>query len=303
MSAITLWTWRAVLAGFLFIGLDAFYLALRLPDWNSYADGPVKKSRFIERYEAERTDNKDWPALSWKPVPLSNMPKHLIRAVVIAEDSRFFSHNGFDTEALQDAIQHDIAKRRLVYGGSTLSQQTVKNLFFSGSRNPLRKLHEIVFTYSMEQHLKKRRIIETYLNIAEFGRGIYGVEAAAQRYFHKSVGAINENEAIELAATLPGPVQHNPASRTRFFLRHKRTVERHYALVSKPSERGGRGDQRTMPPDGMHLPPGGSDPTDIGPTEPVDQDIQLEAPLDEIPPPSDEPAPTESAPAEPAPQQ
>ena len=248
-SGITLWLWRLVLFGFLLVALDAFYLAIRLPNWDNYADGPIKKSRFIERYEAERADNKDWPPLSWKPVPLASMPRHLIRAVVVAEDSRFFTHNGFDTEAIQDAIEYDFAKRRFAYGGSTLSQQTVKNLFFSGSRNPLRKLHEIVFTYSMEQHLKKRRIIEIYLNIAEFGRGIYGVEAAAQRYFHKPVSAVNESEAIELAATLPGPALHNPASRTRFFLHHKRTVERHLAPISNaPTETGGRNTQRVPPP-------------------------------------------------------
>ncbi len=292
-SRTTLWLWRLVLLGFLLLALDAFYLAIRLPNWDSYADGPIKKSRFIERYEAARADNKDWPALFWKPVPLSNMPRHLIRAVVVAEDSRFFSHHGFDTEAIQDAIEHDIAKRRLIYGGSTLSQQTVKNLFFSGSRNPLRKLNEIVFTYSMEQHLKKRRIIETYLNIAEFGRGIYGVEAAAQRYFHKPVSAISENEAIELAATLPGPVQHNPASRTRFFLRHKRTVERHYAPVSaRPAEP----ERRATPPERMPPSPSSSDPIDIGPIAPFEPGAPVETPPDETSQPAEEAVPPEATP-------
>jgi len=275
-SRITLWLWRALLFGFLLIALDAFYLAIRLPNWDQYADGPIKKSRFIERYEIERAENKDWPALSWKPVPLANIPKHLIRAVVVAEDSRFYSHKGFDTEAIQDAIEYDLAKRRFAYGGSTLSQQTVKNLFFSGSRNPLRKLHEIVFTYSMEQHLQKRRIIEIYLNIAEFGRGIYGVEAAAQRYFHKPVSAVSENEAIELAATLPGPVNHNPAARTRFFLHHKRTVERHLASVA------------TTPPKPIHPPSQGMPPA-APPNE-------TPAPPDELQEPSDEAPPIEVAP-------
>ncbi len=270
-SRFTLWLWRLVLGGFLLLALDMFYLAIRLPTWNDYADGPIKKSRFIERYESARGEHKDWPALNWKPVPLSAMPKHLIRAVVIAEDSRFYSHNGFDTEALQDALEHDLAKRRFIYGGSTLSQQTVKNLFFSASRNPLRKLHELVFTYSMEQHLKKRRIIEIYLNVAEFGRGIYGVEAAAQRYFHKPVSAINENEAIELATTLPGPVTHNPATRTRYFLHHKRTIERHYGpLVStpvKPVEPHIREAQPELPVEVLPVPP---------------EDLQL--PSDDLPP-------------------
>jgi monofunctional biosynthetic peptidoglycan transglycosylase len=222
------WLRRAALVFGALIVLDALYLALRLPDWDEYATGPIPKSSFIAGYEDAREDQPEWPALRWKPVPLSAIPKHVIRAVVVAEDSRFFSHGGFDTEAWQDAMEHNLAKGRFVYGGSTISQQTVKNLFFTPSRNPLRKWHEFVYTWLMEKNLKKRRIIELYLNVAEFGRGVYGVEAAAQRYWGVSISDVGEDEAIELAATLPGPVNHNPASRTRFFLRHKRTVARHY---------------------------------------------------------------------------
>lgn len=222
--------WPLPLAVFLLmLSLDSFYLAVRLPNWNEYATGPIKKSRFIERYEEDRVDHPEWPSVAWKPVPLTQIPKHLIRAAIVAEDSRFFVHSGFDGEAWQDAMEHNLAKGRFIYGGSTISQQTVKNMFFSPSRNPLRKWHEVVFTYSMEGNLKKRRIIEMYLNVAEFGRGIYGVEAASRHYFNKSVSEITIDEALELAATLPGPVSHNPASRTRFFQRHKRTVARHYA--------------------------------------------------------------------------
>ncbi|MBI3774179.1 MAG: monofunctional biosynthetic peptidoglycan transglycosylase [Gammaproteobacteria bacterium] len=282
-SSITLWLWRAVLFGFLLVALDVFYLAIRLPAWNDYAEGPIKKSRFIERYETERAENKEWPALMWRPVPIAAMPRYLIRAVIIAEDSRFYSHNGFDTEAIQDALEHDLAKRRFIYGGSTLSQQTVKNMFFSASRNPLRKLHELVFTYSMEQHLKKRRIMEIYLNIAEFGRGIFGVEAAAQRYFHKPVNAISENEAIELAATLPGPVLHNPATRTRFFLRHKQTIERHYASVTPTPAKPAGPSQRNTPP---------ALPADV-PQIPQDE---VPTTPDDIQQPSDDPLPVEITP-------
>lgn len=297
-SRLTLWLWRVVLFGFLLIALDAFYLAVRLPDWEAYAQGPIKKSSFIERYEAERAGHKDWPALSWKPVPLSSVPKHLIRAVVVAEDSRFFSHSGIDTDAIQDALEYGFAKKRFVYGASTLSQQTVKNLFFSPSRNPLRKVHELVFTYSMEQYLKKRRILEIYLNIAEFGRGIYGVEAAARHYFRKPVSAVSEDQAIELAATLPGPVKHNPASRSRFFLRHKRTIARHYGPVApifvapaKPS------DQVEPPP----VTPPVEEPAPSGEPDPIPHlaPDSVPSPMqDTIPIPAPEPieAPSEISP-------
>lgn len=210
--------------------LDALYLWFKWPDWQHYAGGPIQKSGFIERYEKERENNKDWPALRWRPVALNAIPKHVIRAVIVAEDARFYQHDGFDVDAFQDAMEHNMAKQRMVYGGSTISQQTTKNMFLGPSRNPLRKWHEIVLTYGMEKYLQKRRIIEMYLNIAEFGRGVYGVEAAAQYYWGKPIGAVTEDEAVELATTLPAPVNHNPKTRTRFFLRHKRTIARHMAV-------------------------------------------------------------------------
>lgn len=222
------WMRRALYAILAIIVLDVLYIAIRLPDWSQIATGPLPKSAFIEDYEQAREDDPKLPPLRWKPVTLASIPRHVIRAVVVAEDSRFYMHSGFDTEAFSDAMELNMAKGRFIYGGSTISQQTAKNLLLSPSRNPLRKWHEVVFTYFMEKNLRKRRIIEIYLNVAEFGRGIYGVEAASQAYFRKPVSAVTENEAIELAATLPGPANHNPASRTRFFLRHKRTVARHY---------------------------------------------------------------------------
>jgi monofunctional biosynthetic peptidoglycan transglycosylase len=208
--------------------LDALYIAVRLPDWERVAVGPVPKSKFIQVYENSRADDASLPRLQWSPVPIANIPTHVIRAVVVAEDSRFYKHSGFDSEAFQDAMETNLTKGRFLYGGSTISQQTAKNLFFTPSRNPLRKWHELVFTYFMEKNLRKRRILEIYLNVAEFGRGIYGVEAAAQRYYNKSISEVTALEAIELAATLPAPVNHNPKSRTRFFIRHYRTVARHF---------------------------------------------------------------------------
>lgn len=208
--------------------IDVMYVVIRLPDWKHISGGGIPKSRFIASYEEQRADNPKLPPLRWKPVPIATIPTHVIRAVVVAEDSRFFMHSGFDTEAFQDAMETNLTKGRFAYGGSTISQQTAKNLFFTPSRNPLRKWHELIFTYFMEKNLRKRRIIEIYLNVAEFGRGVFGVEAAAQKYFNKSIAAVTHDEAIELASTLPAPANHNPQSRTRFFVRHKRTVARHF---------------------------------------------------------------------------
>lgn len=184
----------------------------------------------IQQYEYERTQHPDWPLLDWRPVQMEYIPDHLKRAVIVAEDARFYQHKGFDQEAIKQAIEYNIDKGRVVYGASTLSQQTIKNFALSHSRDPLRKLHEVILTYFMEQNVGKKRILEIYLNIVEFGRGIYGVEAAAQTYFNKSVNELTQYESVELAATLPAPIGNNPATRTDFFIRHRDKIRRHLGL-------------------------------------------------------------------------
>lgn len=213
--------------------LDIGYIWGITPDWRLYAQNPIQKTRFIESYEHKRMDNQAWPALQWQPVPLRSIPEHVVRAVIVAEDSRFFHHNGVDEQALRQALEYNLSKGQLVYGGSTISQQTVKNLFFTPSRNPLRKWHELMLTYIMEWHLSKRRILEIYLNVVEFGRGIYGVEAAARFYWGKPVRRLSSLEAAELAATLPAPVLHNPLTRTKYFIKHRNKIRRHLVLAGK----------------------------------------------------------------------
>ncbi len=215
------WTLRLLI---ILLVVDAFYLAVTWPDWNTLATGPVPKSRFIVEYEARQADDKNLPRLRWQPVSLSVMPKHLPRAVILAEDGRFYGHSGFDLQAFREAMDYNFEKGRLARGASTISQQTVKNLFLSGARNPLRKWHELVLTWGMEQRLKKQRILELYLNVAEFGRGIYGAQAAAQAYYGVGVENLTPRQAAELAASLPSPVKSNPATRTRFFEKHSTKI-------------------------------------------------------------------------------
>ena len=152
----------------------------------------------------------------------------MVRAVIVAEDSRFYEHDGIDLEALRQAMEYNLSQQRFAYGGSTISQQTVKNLFLTPSRNPLRKWHELILTFAMEYYLPKRRILEYYLNVAEFGRGIYGVEAASLYYWNVPVAYIGSAEAIELAATLPSPVNNNPRKRTRAFERRIKKIGRYF---------------------------------------------------------------------------
>lgn len=202
---------------------DLIYLATIWPDWKRLAVGSVPKSNFIAVYE-RRLGEKEWPRLRWSPVPLAQMPKHLQRAVLLAEDIRFYEHSGFDLIALKEALDYNLERRELAIGGSTISQQTAKNLFLSPARNPIRKWHEMILTVGLEQNLSKRRILEIYLNTAEFGRGIYGVEAAAWAYWGVSAYELSVAQSAELVAALPSPVKNNPASRTPSYERRVRKI-------------------------------------------------------------------------------
>ena len=219
------WTWRILL---LLVLIDAGYLIGIWPDWEQYRHGPVPESSFIRAYQAEQAQRNDWPRLRWSPVPLESIPKGMIRAVVVAEDSRFYEHEGVDLEALKQAMEFNLSEQRMAYGASTISQQTVKNLFLSQSRNPLRKWHELVITLGMERNLSKKRILELYLNLAEFGRGVYGVDAASRHYWGIPVYRLSDRQAIELAATLPSPVKNNPATQTHAFQRRVRKIRRYF---------------------------------------------------------------------------
>ena len=221
LGRILRWTARIVLV---FLIADLFYLSVTWPEWKRIATAPIPKSTFMLEYQEIRRENKAYPPLRWRPVPVSSIPAHVVRATILAEDSRFHEHSGFDLIAFKEAMNHNLEEGKFVLGASTISQQTVKNLFLSSARNPLRKWHELILTWGMEQNLSKKRILEIYLNIAEFGQGIYGVEAAAREYWHIPVSQLSLNQAAELAATLPSPIKHNPATRTKQFERRARKV-------------------------------------------------------------------------------
>lgn len=208
--------------------MDTGYLIGIWPNWDIYAEGPVQQSNFIRNYISQRYQHRDWPPLNWQPVSINKIPKHMVRALIVAEDARFYSHSGIDTNALKEVMEYNLSKSRFVFGGSTISQQTIKNIFLSPSRNPLRKWHEFILTIGMEQNLSKQRILELYLNIAEFGRGVYGVDAAAKYYWGISAEQLSVRQAIQLAATLPAPVNHNPNTSSKFFLKRVKKIGRYF---------------------------------------------------------------------------
>lgn len=149
-------------------------------------------------------------------VSYERISAHLKRAVVAAEDARFLDHEGFDWEAITKAMQKNEQRGKVVAGASTISQQLAKNLFLSGSRSWLRKAQEAAITWMMERTLSKRRILEIYLNVAEWGEGIFGAEAAARYHFGVPAAALTPEQATWLAAILPSPKRYERGRETPY---------------------------------------------------------------------------------------
>lgn len=225
---IIIWSIRIAV---LVVVLDVFYLTMIWPDWSDYESGAITSTAFIDTYKARQEKNKNLPPLKWQQVEWVDIPRHLKQALIVAEDGRFYEHQGFDVEAFKEAMTYNLEQMDFKYGASTISQQTVKNLFLSSSRNPLRKINELILTLAMEQELPKLRILEIYMNIAEFGKGVYGVAAAAQHYYNIDISQINAYQAAELAATLPSPRKHNPETRSKRFNRRAKKIYRYMSWV------------------------------------------------------------------------
>lgn len=142
---------------------------------------------------------------SWEWVPLSKISPYLPRAVIAAEDDLFYEHNGFNWEAIKKAAIYDWKKKKFARGASTITQQLARNLYLSKSKNPLRKLKEFLIALKLERELTKDRILELYLNVVEWGPGVYGAEAASQYYFKHSAAKLSAGESAFLASILPNP--------------------------------------------------------------------------------------------------
>jgi monofunctional biosynthetic peptidoglycan transglycosylase len=159
-------------------------------------------------------------------VPYAAISPSLKVAVLVAEDINFFAHRGFDTGEMRKALGQALEELELPRGASTITQQLAKNLWLSPSRDPLRKTREAILTWQLERTLGKRRILELYLNVAEFGPGVWGAETASRRYFGKPAADLGDDEAARLAAALPSPTTWHPGSKSPAYRRHAETVRR-----------------------------------------------------------------------------
>lgn len=213
-------TWRRILLGLaaaILVSGALFWWTL--PDVSPLAREFPKTTAFMERRRAELVKTGESPVLEYRPVPLSRISPNLRRAVIVAEDARFYEHQGVDWTAVRGAVERDWQRRQLGMGGSTLTQQLAKNLYLSPARTPWRKLREWAISRRLEHTLTKTRILELYLNVVELGRKTYGAEAGARRYFGKPAADLSAREAATLAAVIPSPRLYDP-------VRHPARVER-----------------------------------------------------------------------------
>ncbi|MBK5255088.1 MAG: monofunctional biosynthetic peptidoglycan transglycosylase [Vicinamibacteria bacterium] len=217
---------QALLAGTVLMGT---WILLGLP-WRSAVRDlaqqvPDVTSVMRQREDEARAAGRK-PRHIQKTVPLRSISKNLIHAVLSAEDPNFFGHEGIDWDAIKESIETNIEEGRYARGGSTITQQLAKNLFFTTRKSLIRKAREAIVATWMEHDLEKKRIIEIYLNVIEWGDGVYGCEAAARRYYGSSCGALDVDQAAGLAAMIPSPRRINPRTNPGLHARATRRVLR-----------------------------------------------------------------------------
>lgn len=167
-------------------------------------------------------------------VEYSKISNNLKRAVIASEDAKFLQHKGFDWQGIKLAMEKNIKKGKLVAGGSTITQQLAKNLFLSSDRTLLRKVEEVLITVMLENMLSKRRIYEIYLNVIEWGNGVFGAQAAAQHYYNKGVFSLSTTQAAKLAVMVPNPRFYDKHRNTRYLNKRTATIRARLRLVKAP---------------------------------------------------------------------
>jgi monofunctional glycosyltransferase len=270
------------------------------PDVARLQKSEPETTRFMEirKNELRRAGKDD--NLDYRWVPYEKISPNLRRAVLVSEDSAFYDHKGVDVDGLEEALRRNWKERRFAMGGSTITQQLAKNLYLSPSKNPYRKLKEYLIARSLERNLSKKRILEIYLNVVEYGERVYGAEAAARHYFGKPASSLTPSEAALLAGALPNPRVMNPGDPNR------RLRARQKIILSRMTRWGGVFEAEALretarPP--QEPPPLQPAPEEPEAPPPADQEFAPEPPgVPEEPvtePPRDPPA---EAPPEPDPE-
>ena len=216
--------WRvvAIVLALLLVGGLIFWLTLPYVSWLK-KENP-KETAMMGLRSAQAKQKGQRSRRLWKRVPLSRISPYLIQAVLIAEDDKFFEHEGFDWESMRKALDANIKKKRVLRGGSTITQQLAKNLFLSSEQSIWRKLREAAIAYKLERELSKKRILELYLNLVDWGNGIYGAEAAARSYFNRPASGLTLSQAIRLASVLPNPHRFQALGNANTRMNRKRRI-------------------------------------------------------------------------------
>lgn len=220
---------------------------LWLPDVRELKTKNPKTTAFIElrREQAQDAGKRFAPRMRWTPI--GRISPHLINAVIVAEDRDFYRHGGIDWELTIAALKYDIRKRKFALGASTITQQLARNIYLSPSKNPLRKIKELLIAWRMEKHLGKRRILELYLNVAEWGKGVFGAGAAAETYFGKAASDLDMEEAGALASVLPSPRKWNPRKKSGYAHQRARDIIRRMKRSGYLDDRDGTPDTPSAP--------------------------------------------------------
>jgi monofunctional biosynthetic peptidoglycan transglycosylase len=205
-----------------FAGLT--YVFVTLPDVRPLRNTNPSTTAFIELRAREARARNQIPRRVQSWVPYARISPLLTKAVLVTEDDAFWQHEGFDFEQIRQSIETNLKKGTFARGASTITQQLAKNLYLSPSKDPLRKLREVFITRRLEAELSKRRILELYLNVIEWGNGIYGAEAAARTYFGKPAADLDANESALLAGAVFSPRTLNPAHPSPGLLRRQRLI-------------------------------------------------------------------------------
>ena len=220
------------------VGAAAFaclvYSYLTLPDVRPLVTSNPSTTAFMELRADEAREKGLKPRRVQRWVSYSRLSPDLKRAVLVAEDDAFFQHEGVDLAQLQESLEIDWAKGKFTRGASTITQQLAKNLYLSPSKNPLRKLRELIIARRLEAELRKARILEIYLNVIEWGDGIYGAEAASQAYFQEPASTLGPIESALMAGAIINPRLLNPARPTGRLLRRQQLILRRMGAVSPP---------------------------------------------------------------------
>ena len=210
------------------------YIYLSLPDVRPLARTNPPTTAFMQLRIQEARDAGRKFSIRHRWIPYGQISPNLRRAVIVTEDAAFFDHDGIDLEEIKASFEKNWEEGAFLRGGSTITQQLAKNLYLSPSKNPTRKLTELLIARRLEAAMTKRRIFELYLNLIEWGDGIFGCEVAAQTYFGKSASDLTMEEAALMAGAIINPREHNPGRPTKRLLRRQQIILRRVA--PKPSD-------------------------------------------------------------------